>query len=250
MFHEPRNWKWMVPGMLAMACAVGGTRLLMEGLEWWSWLVYGVGSVMGLGMMVNLWAYVQERGAGAYAVIRRAQNTTPEVRLFEAAKGMHPEAVAALLAHRRLLWRIKYVPVGELVDWVLDEAPDVHVGFVNFVLDHSTESTVMKKGTLSEGSRQFDPAGVVTDYEQYDSLLLLMQQKLMCTEAFGNQAPKWIAPWGPGMARHRFGAGMGEYEAEGSELLKAMERAREETRPRIPPVVVNGEIFNIKGDRA
>jgi hypothetical protein len=36
-------------------------------------------------------------------------------------------------------------------------------------------------------------------------LIQLMQQKLYCTAAFGNQAPKWISPWTPELLHRRFG---------------------------------------------
>jgi hypothetical protein len=141
---------------------------------------------------------------------------------------MHPEAVKALLVHRRTIWRLKYVPIKDLVDWVLDEADNVHAGFVDFVLDHSNMTAVMSKRLLSDGSKQFDPEDMVTDYEQYDALILLMQQKLMITQAFGNQAPQWLPPYSPELARHRFGldGAVGEEPEERSEALKAVVRAQ------------------------
>jgi hypothetical protein len=149
--------------------------------------------------------------------------------MFEAAKGMHPDAVKYLVVQRRTLWRLRYVPASELVDWVLDEAPSVHVGFVEFVLDHSTELAVMPKSMLSQGSKHFDPDGLISDYEQYDMLILLMQQKLYCTAAFGNQAPKWISPWRPDLLRRRLGVdeGMMNAVAEEAVLIPTEVRAAE-----------------------
>lgn len=133
--------------------------------------------------------------------------------MFEAAKGMHPDAVKALLVHRRTVWRVKYIPLKDTVDWILDEAPNVHAGFVDFVLDHSN-GALMAKRMLVEGSTKFDPEGLVTDYEQYDVLLLLLQSKLMTTAAYGNQSPKFIPPWNVELVRRRFGLDGDGYQVD------------------------------------
>src|SRR5574342_184670 len=180
MFNDwnegPRNWKWMVPA----ACIA--PLMIWFGLWWgseawgvWAMVPLCLAGILAVATIMNLWLYVQRRWADIYADVQVARNATPEVRMMEAAKGMHPEAVKALLAHRRTIWRIKYVARRELTDWVLDEAPTVHAGFVDFVLDHSNGISLMAKHRLSEGSTKFDPEGMITDYQQYDDLLLLIQ---------------------------------------------------------------------------
>lgn len=253
MFYNdrPRNWKWMVPAALVGPCLV-----------WWS--AWSEGDVresgwaavpmiltitLGLAALMNLLLYFLQARAEMSANLRAVQNSTPEVRMFEAAKGMHPEAVKALVAHRRTLWRIRYVPQADLADWVLDEARNVHAGFVEFVLDNSSNVALMPKRLLSDGSRQFDPEGQATDYEQYDSLVLLMQQKLMVTQAFGNQAPQWIPPYTRELARHRFGLDGGADAADGTEVQKvadapkATEGAEVPRAPRVQeaPVLTESE---------
>lgn len=227
MFDRPRNWKWMVPGILVGPCLV-----------WWSqwaaleaWRTYApipltVMVVMGLAAVFNGLLYVYHYSADMYAERRASENNTPEVRMFEAAKGMHPEAVKALLTHRRTLWRLKYIPIKDLVDWVLDEAPNVHAGFVDFVLDNSSSLSLMPKRMLSEGSKKFDPEGQVTDYEQYDELTLLMEQKLMVTSAYGSSR-QWIPPYTRELARHRFGLDEAVYE----EPEGMLETVREQLKP-------------------
>lgn len=206
MFDRPRNWKWMVPAALSFPAFVLWSKAYFEwGWGDWSLVFVGLAIVLGVAFVVNLWVYVADYWSDTYANIRMALNTTPEVRMFEAAKGMHPDAVRALLEHRRTIWRLKYVPQKNMVDWILDEAPSVHAGFVDFVLDHSNGSLMPKHGFLSEGSKRFDPEGIVTDYQQYDDLVLLLQAKLMATAAYGNQAPKLIPPWTVELLRHRFG---------------------------------------------
>jgi len=214
--HEPRNWKWMVPAALIAPCVVWWNDWWISGGVWsqLAMIPLGLAVVLLIAFLLNLWLYGQRRWADMYSDVQTIRNATPEVRMMEAAKGMHPEAVKALLVHRRTIWRIKYIPKKETVDWILDEAPTVHAGFVDFVLDHSNGVSLMAKHGLSEGSTKFDPDGLITDYEQYDDLLLLLQQKLMVTQAFGNQSPHFLPPWNVEMLRKRFGLDGEGYEVD------------------------------------
>jgi hypothetical protein len=211
----------MVPAALIAPCIVWWNAWFEWGDNWrlWAMVPLFLAFIALIAAAVNLWLYVQSRWADLWADVQVTRNSTPEVRMFEAAKGMHPEAVKALLVHRRTIWRIKYIPLKDTVDWVLDEAPNVHGGFVDFVFDHSN-GTLMPKRFLVEGSTKFDPDGLVTDYQQYDDLLLLMQNKLMCTQAYGNQAPHFLPPWNVDLLRHRFGM-----DGEGYQVDEGMSEA-------------------------
>ncbi len=224
MYSEARNWKWMVPALLIFPCLAVWEKAWMD-WQWgeWAMIPMGLAIVLLIAAVINAWAYVAEKWSDVYANIRTVQNSTPEVRMFEAAKGMHPDAVKALLVHRRTVWRVKYIPLKDTVDWILDEAENVHAGFVDFVLDNSNGSLMPKHGRLSEGSTKFDPEGLVTDYEQYDNLLLVLQSKLMCTAAYGNQSPKFIPPWNVELVRRRFGLDGEGYQVDDG-MSEAMRR--------------------------
>lgn len=231
MYGEPRNWKWMVPMALVAPCLV----LFSQAWNVWQWgawalIPLGLAIVLFISSVINAWAYIAEKWSNTYANIRTVQNSTPEVRMFEAAKTMHPEAVKALLVHRRTVWRVKYIPLKDTADWILDEAPNVHAGFVDFVLDRSN-GTLMSKRLLNEGSKQFDPEGIISDYEQYDSLLALMQSKMMCTAAYGNQSPKFLPPWTVELLRRRFGLDGEGYQVDDgmSEAMRKVVQAQSRT---------------------
>lgn len=219
--HEPRNWKWMVPAGAIAPCIYWWNAWFMAGGKWAMLAIIpmGIAGVLLVAAGVNLWAFIAVRIGDINAGMKAAESQTAEVRMFEAARGMHPEAVKALLVHRRTIWRVKYIPLKDTVDWVLDEAPSVHAGFVDFVLDHSN-GTLMPKRLLVEGSTKFDPDGLVSDYEQYDGLLYLMQAKLMCTQAFGNQSPHFLPPWNVELLRRRFGL-----DGEGYQVDEGMSEA-------------------------
>jgi hypothetical protein len=230
----PRNWKWMVPAALVSPLAVWfGAWWGKPGWSEWAVVPLCMAGILSVATVVNLWLYAQRRWADVYADVQVVRNSTPEVRMMEAAKGMHPDAVKALLVHRRTIWRIKYIPKRDTVDWILDEAPTVHAGFVDFVLDHSNHVSLMAKHGLSEGSTKFDPDGIVTDYQQYDDLLWLMQQKLMVTQAFGNQAPHFLPPWNVELLQRRFGLDGEGYQVD-DEMSDAMRQVMKEQRTPLP----------------
>lgn len=224
MFGEPRNWKWMVPAALVGPCLWWWNDWSMSGDPWQELAIIPavLMVILIISALVNLLLYGYHHWAQEYSGVQSVRNSTPEVRMFEAAKGMHPEAVKALLVHRRSIWRVKYVPLKDTVDWIFDELPTVHAGFVDFVLDHSTAISVMSKRLLSEGAKQFDPEEIMTDYQQYDDLINYLQVKLMCTQAYGNQAPQWLPPWNPDLVRHRLGLDGAPYAVEEEGITEAM----------------------------
>lgn len=223
MFDRPRNWKWMVPASLLGPCLVWWGQWAVDGGRWEEWAAVPMvlTIVLGVAALANLLLYVFHYWVEMSTEARAVLNQTPEVRMFEAAKVMHPETAKALLVHRRTIWRQKYVAVKDLVDYILDEAEIVHLGFADFVLAHSSAISIMSKRMLSEGSKQFDPDEQVTDYEQYDAFVLLLQSKLMITQAYGNQAGQWIPPWNPASVGHRFGLDEA-FSAEPEELSEAV----------------------------
>lgn len=209
---EFRTWKWMVPGMAAPILLV---------LQLWinNW-ADGAGAPgaklcgfatlpMMMILLVQAWAgftaYYRQIEVDQLSTKRNALATTAEIRLFEATKGMHPETVRLLLKHRMAVWRIRETSVDQLADWVLDADPRVHYRFVEFVLINSNFYSIYPKNRLNDKSRTFDPTGVVTDYEQYDAFVQLLQNRLMLTEAYGNQPGLWIEPWKPELVARNFG---------------------------------------------
>lgn len=225
---EFRNWKWMVPGMAAPILLV--LQLWINDLaksanaEMLTWCGFATVPMIAI-LAVQAWAgfnaYYRQIEVDQLSARRNALATTAEIRLFEATKGMHPEAVKLLLKHRLTVWRIRETPIEELADWVLDADPRVHYRFVEFILTNSNFYNIYPKNRLNDKARSFDPTGAVTDYEQYDAFVSLLQNRLMLTEAFGNQPGCWIEPWKPELVARRFGVTL---EAEEKEDLTAVDK--------------------------
>lgn len=216
-----RNWKWIVPGLAA-------PMLLMFQLWINDWAIQagapaaqycGLATVPMIGiLLIQTWAgfraYYRQIEVDQLSQKRAALSDTAEVRMAEAMRGMHPETVRLFLKHRLEVWRVREMEGNELVTWVLDADPRINWIFIEYVLRHSNFYNVMPKRLFSDKSFKFDPMGVVTDYEQYDALISLMQRRGWVTEGFGNQPPAWIEPWKPELAARRFGLDISAEEDE------------------------------------
>jgi hypothetical protein len=200
--NSPRNWKWMVPALLSpvfFICGYFASKWRGE-LAMWSIPIFFACLVMLWASFKNHHAYFSTIETENYTAARMAEITTPETLLFDYARQMHPEAVRLLLQHRKKVWMIRQAPFDsrEWADWVLFDAPQVHVDAVIYILTNSTENHVMSKRQLAEGSKKLDPDGEILDREQYEQFCALLGRWLMVTRPFGTQSPPaWIAPWNP-----------------------------------------------------
>ena len=96
---------------------------------------------------------------------------------------------------------------SEFTDWIMEEAPTVHVDFVLWFLRSCKEDSpiCVSKRLLSEGSKKMDPSGLVADRDQYKMFTELLKRWLMVTQSFGDQPPMWIPPWTPETAAKSLG---------------------------------------------
>jgi hypothetical protein len=209
--NEPRNFKWMIPGMFVPIWIIVLVWMVSNS-NWWIQLAglipaFGV-LVFGLAAIKNFKAYFSTLDTDNFVARQRASIQTPETLIFEAARGMHPETARLALEHRKTTLTIKakdYEP-DDYLDMVLEEAPKVHLGFMLFFLHNSTASQCMSKRLLSEGSRKMDPTGVILDREQYDAFAEVLQKKMMVTKPYGESMPPlWIANYDPETAAKKLG---------------------------------------------
>jgi len=210
MDTEPSNSRWMVPAGFFFIFMLAGYYIAQDAAGDWKCLAalaLGLAFICGISAIRNHQAYFQRVQAETFAIQRDALTETSETLLFKYARSMHPEAVRLLLLHRKKLWMIKRGK-GELadtVDWILEEAPIVHVEFCRFFLENSSQSLCMAQRMLAEGSKKFDPEGLVTDREQYAAFLSVLQRSLMATQPWGNQPAQWIPAWDPKSVARAFG---------------------------------------------
>jgi hypothetical protein len=235
MNSEPRVWKWMVPAMFMVSMLPLGAfvnaiaeRNSWAWLLWCNWFVYGMMPVL----FVQAWqanrAYFRHLAVEDFIDKRNAVTTTAETRLFDYAHTMHPDTVKMLLMHRKSKWRVKETKLTDLVDWVLDADPRIHVGLVEYVLEHSTQYAMMPMNNhFSDKAFSFDPERLVTDYDQYRAFHRLLVNRLMATEALGNQPGQWIEPWNPELVGRNFGVLL-----EDEAVPEMIEDIGRETKPK------------------
>lgn len=201
-------WSWMAPAMGAggvFVLAVWISRSPVDLAQYCAGSLALVMLVLILQGMAGFRAYYRGIETAQFEARRRAQADTAEVRLFDACRGMHPEAVRLLFKHRLEVWRIREMPAPELLLAVLDADPRITLNFLEYVLEHSNPFALMPKRMLSDKAHSFDPRGVVTDYEQYDALHALLERRDWLTAGFGNQPGQWIEPMNPELVARRFG---------------------------------------------
>lgn len=207
--NNPRVWKFMVPGIGAAAVLMIQMWIGGNGQPWMQqYCFYATVPVMILlaaQCLAMFWAYYLRIFNDEFVERRRALSQTAETRLFEMAKLMHPDTVKLLLMHRKTKWRIKEAKVNELVDWVLDADPRIRYELVEYVLVNSSDYAMMPLGRLSDKSFQFDPDRLINDYDQYRAFHKLLMNRMMVTDALGNQAGQWIEPWNPELVARQFG---------------------------------------------
>ena len=247
--NNPRVWKSMVPGVGAAAVLMLQMWIGGSGKPWMQlYCAYATVPVMillAVQCLVMFWAYYARIFNDEFVERRRALSTTAETKLFEMARMMHPETVKLLLMHRKTKWRIKEAKVNELVDWVLDADPRIRYEFVEYVLVNSNQYAMMPMGRLSDKSFQFDPDRLVNDYDQYRAFHKLLMNRMMVTDALGNQAGQWIEPWNPELVARQFGIALVEeseplsviseqkLEAEGGRPLRDAESGKQKAKAQV-----------------
>jgi hypothetical protein len=117
--------------------------------------------------------------------------------LAEAMKQMHPEAVRVLNRFGvRTSWEVRVNAQTYERDWLLS-GTNTHFGFVEHVLSRSGK-TLYPKRSFPEGSKKWDPDGLVEDREQYDDLERWMFARMMITRSHGDFKPaEFLPPWSP-----------------------------------------------------
>ena len=247
--NNPRVWKFMLPGVGAAAVLMLQMWIWGNGKPWMQeYCFYATVPVMILlaaQCLAMFWAYYLRIFNDEFVERRRALSTTAETKLFEMARMMHPETVKLLLMHRKTKWRIKEAKVNELVDWVLDADPRIRFEFVEYVLVNSNQYAMMPMGRLSDKSFQFDPDRLINDYEQYRAFHKLLMNRMMVTDALGNQAGQWIEPWNPELVARQFGIALVEDDSEQLEVISD-QKATPLPAPQISPPLRVGE-RNLEG---
>jgi hypothetical protein len=200
LFNGPRTWKYALPGVWVVVLIPLIGKMLRSPnpeVQYWTMVPIGLCFLFSVMFIVNLWKYMSEHYTQMFSEHQSALSRTPLVMLAEAMQQMHPEAVKVLNRFGvRTSWEVRVNAQTFERDWLLS-GTNAHLGFVEHVLSHSGK-TLYPKFRLSQGSKKWDPDGMVEDREQYDDLERWMFARTMVTRSHGEyKPPEFIPPWTP-----------------------------------------------------
>lgn len=202
MFNNPQTWKWFVPAAIAsflLWCAIVLLTSAWQYADEVSALL-GIFGLLGYAAAAtNYWKLWSSHQSELFRQRQEALSVTPLVLLANSLQTMHPEAVRVLNRFGvRTSWDVQVnIHTGER-EWTL-KGTNVHFGFIEHVLSHSG-TALFPKNRFSQGSKKWDPDGLIEDREQYDELERWMHSRLMVTRSHGEFRPaEFIPPWTPAL---------------------------------------------------
>lgn len=198
----PHTWKFAVPAAIFIVLIpVTGKMFASPNSEtqFWSMIPCGFGILLLVIAGVNLWKLLTQHNEEMFTAHQEALSLTPIVLLSQNMKQMHPEAVKVLNRFgARTSWQVRVNMSTGTRDWVLADT-NVHFGFIEFVLSRSGAG-LYPKNRFSQGSKKWDPDGIVEDREQYDEFEVWMFSRLMVTRSHGEYKPaEFMPPWTPAL---------------------------------------------------
>lgn len=234
MFDDfARTWKWAVPGFFMILLGWGGFIVFqMEGWKNAAVLMILVALLCLAITLTNWWRFASDHNEELFERHQHALSVTPLVLLSENMKSMHPEAVRVLNRFGvRTSWQVRVDANRGQRDWMLADT-NVHFGFIEFVLSRSGKALYPKRN-FHEGSRKWDPDGLVEDREQYAEFEMWLFARLMVTRSHGDFRPaEFIPPWTPELISVTMGL-TGEqdlYQPEEDKAVKQLPAEKEAAR--------------------
>jgi len=208
LFDHPGTSKWAVPGTLVvLLIPVIGKMLASPNAEtqYWSMIPVGLCGLCIIVFGVNLWKDMSKHSQELFSERQSALSITPLVLLSENMKQMHPEAVRVLNRFGvRTSWQVRVNANDGTRDWVLADT-NVHFGLIEYVLLKSN-GALYPKFKLGEGSKKWDPDGLVEDREQHVEFERWLFARMMVTRSHGEFKPaEFIPPWTPELVMEMLG---------------------------------------------
>ncbi len=209
LFYErPKTWKYAVPfALVVILIPITGRMSISPNpeMQFWAMVPLGLIFIFLLIGLINLWKVISAHREELFVQHQEALSMTPLVMLAQNMKQMHPEAVRVLNRFGvRTNWEVKVnANLGER-DWVL-MGTNVHLGFVEHVLSRSGKALYPKRN-LPQGSKKWDPDGLIEDRVQHEEFELWLFSRMMVTRSHGDFKPaEFIPPWTPDLIMETMG---------------------------------------------
>jgi hypothetical protein len=212
MFEDetPKASSWFVPLVIGALLLFFG--LLLQVSDWQhartiSALMIILALLCAPLVMTEFWRYWTSHQERLHSEHQAALSTTPVVLLAQYMQRMHPEAIRVLERFGvRTSWQVRIDLHRNARTWILEGTnPNVHFGFIEFVLTHSGRA-LYPRNRFKDGSKKWDPDGIVEDREQHAEFEAWLHSRLMVTRSHGEYKPaEFIPPWTPKLIMETMG---------------------------------------------
>ncbi len=197
--------KW-IP-LSIFAAVFGGLGWLCMGFGWSI-----PGAVLGVTALVLGITALSEyavKYADDFSIIferrQRAKYTSPVVMIAESLKGLHPENTRLLSRFTaRAVWDMKVNMETRERD-VMIRGTNIHLGFVEHVLNNSKNGQLYGRNKFGEGACEWDPYKQVTDRAQHQEFELWLATRLIVARHYDNAAAVFLPPWTPELVKEAMG---------------------------------------------
>jgi len=187
---------------------------VLGGLAWWcwgfgnDWLISGgvlavLALVFALTALAEYAVHYWDETSLIYERFQRAKNSSVVATIAEAIRNQHPKNAEILLRFTaRAVWDVK-VDMDTRERDVMLRGTNIHLGFVEFVLNHSTNGKLYPRWKFSEGSFAWDR--LVSDRAQHEEFELWLSTRLIVARAFDKAEPVFLPPWTPELVKEAMG---------------------------------------------
>lgn len=188
---------------------------VMFGLAWmclnFDWTipaaVFGmIFTVLAVTALAEFWTRYADESASIFERRMRARYTSSVVLMAEAMRGLHPENVRLLNRFTaRAVWDVRVNMETRERDVML-RGTNIHLGFVEYVLNQSRDGKLYPRNSFSEGSFEWDPYHQVSDRQQHKEFETWLASQLIVAREFGDNAPAvFLPPWTPEVVKEALG---------------------------------------------
>lgn len=226
MYNEPRVYKFLLPSLVLVLLIPLGLWVNMvaerNAWAWFGWCnyaVFGAMPILALQAFAGFRAYYRRLAVDDFVAKRQAEIMTPQIRLAETMKQMHPAAINILSMYGRSTWMLMPGAKADKDDaiWILYGTQVTSSFIVDFLKSSTVTACVPMYKFANDGAKLHAPHNMrsswCSDREQYSQFVNYLFGRGIVTMAHGNLPAEFIAPWNPENVARSFGFELYEEEA-------------------------------------
>lgn len=197
--------KW-IP-LSVFAAVFGGLAWFCSNMKWQipATVIASIAVVLALSAVGEYAVKYLDDLATIFERRQRARNTSAVVMIAEAIRAQHPENAKLLNRFTaRAVWDVKIDMETRERDVML-RGTNIHLGFVEFVLNNSRNGQLYPRNRFAEGSFEWDAYKQVTDRAQHNEFELWLSSRLIVAREFDKAPAVFLPPWTPELVKEVMG---------------------------------------------